>query len=144
MGEDASPVDRLFSQFGGVMPHYQSDLVEIRYTKAKGRGVFARRAIPKDAVIERVPVVIVTWDQIDESELANYAFTWTETKAAIALGYGSLYNHSFKPNARYLDVGRHTKVFIALRNIAAGEEITVNYNGDPLDKTNDLDFHVID
>ena len=50
---------------------------------------------------------------------------------ALALGYGSLYNHSFRPNARYDDVGPQTKEFTAMRDIAPGEEITVNYNGEP-------------
>jgi SET domain-containing protein len=126
------------------MPHQQSDLVEIRYTKDKGRGVFARTRIAKGTVIERVPVVVVTWDRIEDSELAHYAYTWNERKAAIALGYGSLYNHSFKPNAYYEDAGRQTKVFTAIRDIEPGEEITVNYNGDPLDSTNELEFQIID
>ncbi|WP_437204367.1 SET domain-containing protein [Planctomicrobium sp. SH664] len=126
------------------MPHYQSDLVEIRYTKHKGRGVFARRDIRKGTIIERVPVIVVTWEQIEDSELASYAYSWTDTKAAIALGYGSLYNHSFKPNAYYQDEGRQTKVYTAVRNITAGEEITINYNGDPKDKTNVLDFEILD
>lgn len=126
------------------MPHVQSDLIEIRYTRSKGRGVFARTAIKKGALIERVPVVVVTWDEIDESELASYAYSWTDTKAAIALGYGSLYNHSFKPNAKYEDAGRQTKEFVAIRDIAAGEEITVNYNGDPKDRTNELGFDVVE
>ena len=126
------------------MPHQQSDLVEIRYTKGKGRGVFARSDIRRGTVIERVPVVVVTWSDIDSSELADYAFAWTETKAAIALGYGSLYNHSFKPNARYDDVGRQTKVYTAIKNIKAGEEITINYNGDPKDRTNELGFNILE
>jgi hypothetical protein len=50
-------------------------------------------------------------------------------------GYGSLYNHSYRPNARYVDLAGRTKVFTALRDIAAGEEITVNYNGEPGDVT---------
>ena len=50
---------------------------------------------------------------------------------ALALGYGSLYNHSYKPNARYDDVGPQTKEFTALRDIQPGEEITVNYNAEP-------------
>jgi SET domain-containing protein len=126
------------------MAHQQTELVEIRQTKTKGRGVFARTFIPKGTVIERVPVIIVTWDKIDESELAHYAYSWTETKAAIALGYGSLYNHSFRPNAYYEDVGRQTKVFTAFRDIQPGEEVTINYNGDPKDKTNELGFDVLD
>lgn len=125
------------------MAHQQSELIEVRYTKLKGRGVFARVRIPKGTVIERVPVIVVTWNEIDGSELADYVYSWTNTKAAVALGYGSLYNHSYKPNARYDDVGRQTKVFTTLREIAAGEEITINYNGEPSDKT-DLGFNVIE
>ena len=53
----------------------------------------------------------------------------------LALGYGSLYNHSYRPNARYVDLSERTKLFTAIRDIAAGEEITVNYNGEPEDQT---------
>jgi SET domain-containing protein len=48
----------------------------------------------------------------------------------MVLGNGSLYNHSFNPNAEYL---RRTsdKVmdYVAIKDIEAGEEITINYNG---------------
>jgi SET domain-containing protein len=54
---------------------------------------------------------------------------------AVALGYGSLYNHSYQPNARYDDESGQTKVFRAIRDIAPGEEIVVNYNGEPGDET---------
>ena len=53
----------------------------------------------------------------------------------MALGYGSLYNHSYQPNARYDDGRGQTKIFMAIRDIALGEEIVVNYNGEPDDKT---------
>lgn len=128
---------------GQAMPHQQSDYLEVRVTKKKGRGVFARRLIPKGTEFERVPLIVVTWNKIDESELAHYVYTWTETKAVVALGYGSMYNHSFEPNAYYEDVGRQTKAFTALRDIQPGEEVTINYNGDPEDKTNDLGFDVL-
>jgi len=126
------------------MSHSQSDLLEIRYTKGKGRGVFARKPIPKGTVIERVPLIIVTWDKIMDSELGNYVYSWTEKTAALAMGYGSLYNHSFHPNAYYEDVGRRTKIFTAYRDIAQGEEVTINYNGDPEDQTNELDFEIVE
>lgn len=115
-----------------------SDLVCVRKVKGKGRGVFARRAIRKGAVIERVPVVIVPLkvvvDGKDNPALATYFYAWTRTAVAIALGYGSLYNHSYSPNAVYTDRDL-TMVYRALRNISAGEEITVNYNGKPTDQT---------
>jgi SET domain-containing protein len=58
-------------------------------------------------------------------------------------GYGSLYNHSYRPNARYVDLAGRTKLFTAIRDIAAGEEITVNYNGEPGDET-PVGFEVVE
>lgn len=116
-----------------------TDLVEVKQVRGKGRGVFARRAIGKGEVIERVPVIVLSADQAGndprEHDLSGYCFEWGEGTVALALGFGSLYNHSYRPNARYDDVGRLTKVFTALRDIAAGEEITVNYNGGPEDRS---------
>lgn len=113
------------------MSHQQSVLITSKQTRNRGRGVFARQHIPAETVIERVPVLVVPVDEIAASRLADYAFTWGRGTVAVALGYGSLYNHSYAPNARYQDVGRGTKEFVAIRDIAAGEEITVNYNGEP-------------
>jgi len=118
------------------MPLRQSDAIEVKRIKGKGRGVFARRLIRKGEVIERVPVIVLPAEEVvGGTTLANYAFKWGRSQAALALGYGSLYNHSYRPNARYDDVGRQAKAFTALRDIAAGEEVTVNYNGEPEDRS---------
>ena len=113
----------------------QSDAVEVKRTRGKGRGVFARRTLRKGEMIERLPVIVLTLDEyargLDRTALKNYCFAWGKDRVALALGYGSLYNHSYRPNARYEDDGPTTKSFIALRTIAEGEEITINYNGKP-------------
>ena len=58
----------------------------------------------------------------------SYYFTWQDQAAAIALGYGSLYNHSPAPCARYVKIfGVDTVEFAAVRDIDAGHEITVDY-----------------
>lgn len=119
-----------------------SQTIEVRNARKKGRGVFATKRIKKGQIIERVPLLIVTWDEIADSELADYAFVYSAEKVAIALGFGSLYNHSYSPNARYDDDGKRAKIFSAIRNIEAGEEITVNYNGDP-ENQDELDFRVV-
>ncbi len=62
-------------------------------------------------------------------------YAWGLGTVALALGYGSLYNHSYEPNARYEASRRRTKIFVALRKIATGEEITINYNGEPGDRS---------
>ncbi len=44
--------------------------------------------------------------------------------------------HSYSPNARYLpDFNLNVLEFVSIRDIKAGEEITVNYNYEPDDIT---------
>ena len=112
----------------------QTALIEVRRTKTKGRGVFAAEFIAEGTVFERAPVLVMPAHEVltegDETLLSHYLFEWGRKTVAMALGFGSLYNHSYTPNARYEDEGRHIKLYIAVRDIQAGEEITINYNGD--------------
>ena len=116
------------------MPLVHSDLIEVRRSGKKGRGVFARKLIRKGTVIERAPMIVLPVREVFTSGapkmvLADYVFMWGKDMVAVALGYGSLYNHSYQPNASYDNAGARTQVFRAIRDIKAGEEITVNYNG---------------
>ena len=85
------------------------DAIKVKRVKGKGWGVFARRFIRQGEVIERVPMLVLTAEEFEDclagTSLANYCFAWGRGMMALALGYGSLYNHSFRPNARYDDVG---------------------------------------
>lgn len=102
-----------------------------------GRGVFTSAIIPEGSLIEICPVIIIPAHEVDiihHTELHDYYFIWGEDddQAAIALGYGSLYNHSYKPNANFtLNLDDLTIEIIAIKDIEAGEEITFNYHGDP-------------
>jgi SET domain-containing protein len=117
----------------------QTDAIEVKQTKGKGRGVFARRLIYDGEVIERVPVLVLPDGESRSASgttpMSDYCFDWGRETAAVALGYGSLYNHSYQPNARYDDGSGQTKIFRAIRDIALGEEIVVNYNGEPGDQS---------
>jgi SET domain-containing protein len=102
----------------------------------KGRGIFTDNRILKGELIEACPVLLFDDREdarhIDATPLANYYYLWKEGINALALGYGSLYNHSYHPNAYYLrNYENQTLEIIALRDIAPGEEILINYNGDP-------------
>lgn len=113
---------------------------EIRRITGKGLGVFATEEIKKGTIIERAPVLPLTPTERGHAEktiLNHYVYPWRSTRsAAVAFGYGSIYNHSFSPNADWKQDFRRTQmVYTALRDIAAGEEITVNYNGEPDDLT---------
>ena len=133
----------------------QSDLVEIRCDPRKGfggRGVFARRPIAEGAIIERVPVLLIPREQVfDKSNVARpdcrlswYVYEWGEQQGqecvAVALGYGSLYNHSYRPNAIYRMESPDAIEFVAIRHIEANEEVTLNYNGQP-DDNSPVEFH---
>ncbi|MBI4137008.1 SET domain-containing protein-lysine N-methyltransferase [Candidatus Roizmanbacteria bacterium] len=104
-----------------------------------GRGVFAKLPISKNEIIEKCPVLILPREDypiVKKTILRNYYFMWGRTTAAICFGYGSFYNHSYRPNATYKKRIKEKRVdFIAIKEIKKGEEITVNYNyGRPDDK----------
>jgi hypothetical protein len=111
--------------------------IQVRETTNKGRGVFALVAFAARQHIEEAPVLAYPAGQrelIYSTVLSDYPYDWTDGGEAIAMGFGSFYNHSYKPNAWYRkNFERRTIDFIALRPIAAGEEITINYNGLPND-----------
>lgn len=109
--------------------------------KHAGRGVFAGEEIKTGNVIEACPVIELPneAEKLKNSKLYNYYFLWSKNRksAAIALGYGSLYNHSYEPNATYVkDKINKQVIFKAIKDIKQNEEITVNYNyGNPDDKS---------
>ncbi|MBX3011996.1 MAG: SET domain-containing protein-lysine N-methyltransferase [Caldilineaceae bacterium] len=109
-------------------------MLYVREIEGKGRGVFTQGRIHSGALIERAPVIILPareWDQIERTVLFNYCYGWGED-SAMALGLGSLYNHSYQPNAIYTrNFAEQVIEYTALRDIEADEEITVNYNCDP-------------
>ena len=63
-----------------------------------------------------------------ESGAEGYVFGWGDGRTALALGYGSLYNHSYLPNATTLETDDEL-VVTATRDIEVGEEIRINYMG---------------
>lgn len=102
-----------------------------------GRGVFTSEDLPKGALLEICPVIIIPEEQLElihSSVLHDYYFFWgiENKKCAIALGFGSLYNHACPSNADYdFDYENKTIDIRAVEDIPAGAEITINYMGDP-------------
>jgi uncharacterized protein len=114
-----------------------NDGLEIRSDPRKGRGVFARAPIAAGALIEAAPVIIVPAGEcaaLDKTILHDYYFHWDgdpdgEGRGAVALGLVALCNHSRRPRARARrNYARETLDLVALLPIAAGEEITIDYN----------------
>lgn len=106
-----------------------------------GQGVFAARDIEAGEVIEICPLLLFPKTELEfvrKTVLDDYYFDWGEEGEwyALALGYGSLYNHSYEPNAEYgMDFEAKTIDFYGIRHIEAGSEIFINYNGESGDQT---------
>lgn len=110
--------------------------------QGRGRGVVAERDLSAGELIERAPVVIIPESErvaVDSTNVGNYIFMWEHDRkgadlytgsgrAAVVMGYASLINHSTTPNC---DTVRHIEALahdlIALRPIASGEELTIDY-----------------
>lgn len=127
------------------MLHFNADKImqpsgiTVQPSPIHGLGVFCRNAIKKGELIERAPLIlleIADKDYLRHTTLYHYYFLveHNRTPAALGLGYSSLYNHSYTANARYkVSVSNQCLDIIAVRSIAAGEEVTLNYNGRPDD-----------
>ena len=105
-----------------------------------GQGVFAIVDIKAGEIIEVAPVILLPEEEISDlakTKLLDYFFAWGEKleQAAITLGYGSLYNQSYEPNAKVVEnLDKQTITYSAIKDVKKGEEILINYNGDPEDK----------
>lgn len=91
-----------------------------------GRGVFTSKRIERRRLIGEYPYVVVPY--IDE--LRDYVFELegVEEEAALVIGYGSIMNHSDRPNVLFrCDEGRECFVFTSKRVIRPGEELLIDY-----------------
>ncbi|MBI3271112.1 MAG: SET domain-containing protein-lysine N-methyltransferase [Planctomycetes bacterium] len=117
---------------------------------ARGRGVVATTAFAQGELLESCPVLVLPaeqWPLLESTDLFGYLFAFGERMehAAIALGLGSLYNHSYAPCATYVkDWNAGMIHFYALRAITPGEEITVNYNNGRAEDRTPLWFDVLE
>jgi len=112
------------------------DFLFIKKAASKGRGVFTKERIEKDTVIEESPVIVMPPEDrinIDKTLLHDYIFAWgkDEKQCCMALGFIPMYNHSYSSNCEYfMDFEEETIQIKTVRQIEAGQELTINYNGD--------------
>lgn len=107
--------------------------LKVKKVCGMGRGVFAAQDFKFRQVIERCNVILIPNKVGSRSNpTREYSFRWDEEHVAISLGHGSLYNHSYDPNAYVLQNEKDMQmVLYALKPIKAGEQIFINYNGEP-------------
>lgn len=111
--------------------------IEVRKVRKMGRGVFATKPIKVDEVIELCHVILIPNKENSKSNpTQEYSFRWNKDSVAISLGHGSLYNHSYEPNAYVLQDTKNMQMqVIAYKPIKAGEQIFINYNGEVEDRS---------
>jgi hypothetical protein len=108
----------------------------------RGRGVLAAARIREGQLVERSPVLVIPHGDraaADSTIAFTYVFMWEhgtveedlyrhEGRAAIALGFTSLLNHSYMPNCTFIrHIDELVLDLVALRDIEEGEELTIDY-----------------
>ena len=120
--------------------------IEIRKNN-KGNGVYALQSIESGDIIEICPVVLTDVEFPKSDPFSGYPFRWENDTTVIVLGFGSLYNHSFHPNATYIrNYEDNTMMFVCIKDIEPNEEICTNYLGSAFytdDNENYLGFTVL-
>jgi uncharacterized protein len=113
----------------------------VAHSETRGRGVFTSQKIKANTVVEISPVLVFPAKEVADAEktlLFNYFFEWGVSlkKRALGMGYISMYNHSYNSNCEYeMDYDNETIKIITVKDIAAGEELFINYNANPVDAT---------
>jgi hypothetical protein len=133
-------IQRLFYQEGTIPNFYIFPGLQVAKIRGKGLGVTTTIELLKNQILECCPVLLLApeknlnkeWARLHrvmlETIFTNYIFDWTPKFRAVALGYGGLYNHSSKPNAKVVRITRVRKmVIVASENITKGSEITIGY-----------------
>ena len=102
------------------------DGIEVRGGRL-GRGVFATRAFAEGDTVEVCPTLEIP-DAESAGKLADYVFgTEDEKVVLLILGFGMLYNHAAEANVEYVQDAPDTISYVTLRDVKAGEELTISY-----------------
>ena len=113
-------------------PAYQKYAVEVRPSRIDGQGAFAAEPIPARLKIGEIrgESISVQEARIRATRTERIMIVELSDRKAIDFSRSSdpmrYTNHSCRPNAR-LTIRQGRVEFYALRGIAPGEEITVNY-----------------
>ncbi len=120
-----SPPKKLYISSSKVLDPENKEFVS-------GRGVFAAENIRSGEIIEIAPILVLDFKDFVDTKwnlLFEYYF-WMDDYVVLALGYGSLYNHSKNPNVKY-EINKKEQVitFTAIKKIKKNQEILFDYSG---------------
>ncbi|KAF9982857.1 hypothetical protein BGZ65_002434 [Modicella reniformis] len=97
----------------------------------KGRGVITRTLIPPRTTIDVSPILLFPLDEYTQhgqyTQLDHYTYRW-KGGMALALGLGSMFNHSNNPNVGFQrDFDNKVIRYTTLREIQPNEELCISY-----------------
>jgi len=108
-------------------------LFEIKdHGAGSGRGLFASEPLLRGTLIHSAPCLLVTKASYQEhakhTVLEHYLFNTPNGDKLLALGYGSIFNHSDSPNVDYrIDKPNLTVNYYASKGVEKGEELFIYY-----------------
>lgn len=133
---DQSPHIQSLLSYPASTPHLNRFNLAIQ-TSTSGRGVYTTtNPLPANTLIEISPVLLFPPTEYarygSKTQLDGYTFVWKRTGEgavmALALGLGSLFNHSKSPNVKWvLDHASHAIRYTTVREVGVGEELTISY-----------------
>ena len=115
-----------------AQPHYQKYAVHVAPSAIDGQGVFAAEPVPRRRKIGEIRGESISVDEARVRATRSERIMIVELSDKRAIDFSRspdpmrYTNHSCAPNARLSIVNGRVE-FYALRDIAAGEELTVNY-----------------
>lgn len=96
----------------------------VKESTLSGYGVFAGKNFKKGEIIEECYPLVSKSETADKG-LVDYVFDMNE-ETVLLTGYGSIYNHSPRPNVSYSFLD-NIAVFTAKQTIYKGQELFVSY-----------------
>lgn len=103
-----------------------------------GRGVYSDCEIKAGEFVCECELLVLSETDtalLSRTDLKYYTYAFTNLQDCLALGVGSLFNHSEDPNikfelSKHNASGRPVLIFIALKDIKPGEQLCIDYRAD--------------
>jgi SET domain-containing protein len=114
--------------------------IQINQSTIEDRGVFATTDIQEGELVERCPMVRLSYRSNYHHDPSIWKYCYTQPKCDcndcknhgkyiwMVLGYGMIYNHQDIPNTKWIfDYNKEYADVVASRDIKVGQEIFVTY-----------------
>ncbi|MGL4667066.1 MAG: SET domain-containing protein [Saezia sp.] len=121
----------------GKQINITENLLEVKHSSVHGKGLFALRAIPKGEKIIEYEGEHISWEEADDRHPHNpddpYHTFYFQLESSFVIDGGvngnesRWMNHSCDPNTEAYEEDDERVFIYAIKDIAAGEEVTYNY-----------------